>query len=140
MLASAEGDIKGRRGEKVFAELLPAGDWRLLADRLYSALRDGLAHGFDTKHIDIDGSPVQIYISVHYREIMAIVRSGSGQGLAGGAKLLAVALCDKINQFEERLKQDEAARRLFKTAIEYQCTLLLNTTERAAWDRLARGK
>jgi len=41
MLAAIGGDKK-RRGEKVFAELLPAGDWRLLATRLYTALRDGL--------------------------------------------------------------------------------------------------
>ncbi len=49
MLAVAEGDIQGRCGERVFADLLPAGDWRLLADRLDSAHGDGLAHGFDTK-------------------------------------------------------------------------------------------
>ena len=140
MLAAAEGDIRGRRGERAFAELLPPGDWRLLADRLYSALRDGLAHGFDTKHIDIDGKPVQIYISSHYQETMAIVRMGTSVGLAVGIKPLAVAFCDKIDQFEELLKRDEAARRVFKTAIEYQRTLLLNTNERAVWDRLAVGR
>jgi hypothetical protein len=140
MLAAAEGDIKCRRGERVFAELLPAGDWRLLADRLYSALRDGLAHGFDTKHIDIDGKPIQIYISSHYQDAMAIIRMGHGLGLAVGVQTLAVALCDKIDQFEVLLRQNEPARRLFKTAIEYQRTLLLNATERAAWDRLVPVK
>jgi hypothetical protein len=40
----------------------------------------------------------------------------------------------------ELLKQEEAARRVFKTTIEYQRTLLLNANELAAWDPLAIGR
>jgi hypothetical protein len=137
MVAAAEGDVKGRRGEKIFVELLPPGDWRILADKLYSALRDGLAHGFDTKHIEVDDQAVQIYMSVDYRESIAVARSGLGLQL--GVKTLGIALCQRIDQIEERLRHDETARRLFKSAIEYQRTVRLNRNERAAWDRLTRA-
>ena len=60
MLAACAGDRK-RLGERVFAELLPPTDeLQVLADRLYSALRDGLAHGFDTKHLRVGGKEHQI--------------------------------------------------------------------------------
>jgi hypothetical protein len=39
----------------VFAELLPDDDWRQLKDVLFDALRNGLAHNFDMKHIHVDG-------------------------------------------------------------------------------------
>jgi hypothetical protein len=41
MLAAIAGN-KQRRGETVLAQLVLPGDWRLLAKRLYTALRDGL--------------------------------------------------------------------------------------------------
>jgi hypothetical protein len=40
MLVACGGD-KNRLGEKVFADLLPSGEWQVLADRIYGALRDG---------------------------------------------------------------------------------------------------
>src|SRR6476659_6746823 len=41
MLAACR-DPKNWLGEKVFVELLPDGDWKVLATHLYTALRDGL--------------------------------------------------------------------------------------------------
>jgi hypothetical protein len=41
------GDRK--RPHDVFAELLPTNDWKALAKPLYEALRNGLAHKFDTE-------------------------------------------------------------------------------------------
>ena len=47
--------------EQLLAELLPEDDWRPLAMPLFDALRNGLAHNFDTKHADLDGQEIQIY-------------------------------------------------------------------------------
>src|SRR5688500_13696948 len=44
----------GRRPHDVFAELLPDTDWKALAKPLYEALRNGLTHKFDTKHLHVD--------------------------------------------------------------------------------------
>jgi hypothetical protein len=136
MLAAASGDKK-RRGEKVFAELLPAGGWRLLADRLYSALRDGLAHGFDTKHLDVDNRTIQIYISWRHPEVIEIQRVNGGLGLWVGVQPLAAALCGRIDDFEHLLKQDETARARFWQAHEYRRVAQLNQNEAAAWRELA---
>ena len=59
MLAACSGD-KNRLGEKVFAELMPVNEWQVLAKLIYGALRDGLVHGFDTKHLRVNGQDHQI--------------------------------------------------------------------------------
>src|SRR5436190_17121147 len=61
MLADCRVGTK-TKGQVVFSELLASGELRVLANRLYGALRDGLAHGFDTKHILVDGKEHQIYL------------------------------------------------------------------------------
>jgi len=136
MLAAASGDEK-RRGETVFAELLPAGDWRLLKDRLYSALRDGLAHGFDTKHLYVDNQTIQIYISWGDPRAIEIRHVDQGLGLLIGVQPLAAALCAKIDEFEKGLQQDAIARKLFRKARDHQRLARLNGNEAAAWKRLA---
>jgi hypothetical protein len=136
MLAAASGD-RHRRGEQLLGELLPAGDWRLLATRLYTALRDGLAHGFDTKHLDVDGETIQIYISWSTKEIIEIRPVDKGLGLYLGVQPLAASLCARIDEFERVLQQDETARKLFRKACEYQRRARLNQYEAPAWRRLA---
>jgi hypothetical protein len=134
MLAAAKGDNK-RRGERVLAELLPTGDWQLLAKRLYTALRDGLAHGFQTKHLVVDNQQIQIYISWFNTSIVEVRRVRGGLGLYIGIQPLADALCAKIDEFERSLRQSEAARKVFKKAAEFQRTAVLDQREQAAWRR-----
>ena len=135
MLAAARGDKK-RRGERVFAQLLPPGDWRLLSDCLYTSLRDGLAHGFDTKHLYVDSQAIQIYVSWGHRKLIEIRRVSGGLGLWVGIQALAAALCAEIDAFETVLQQDETARVLFKQACDYQRLARLNQNEAAVWRRL----
>ncbi len=134
MLAACAGDKK-RLGERVFAELLPpTAELQALADRLYSALRDGLAHGFDTKHLRVDGTEHQIYLSSLGAQEFSIVKNERGIGLRMGIRTLAEGLCAKITEFEARLTHDEAVRRRFMDA--RQRVADLNATEAAAWRAL----
>jgi len=135
MLAAIGGDEK-RRGEKIFAELLPSGDWQILAKRLYTALRDGLAHGFDTKHLNVDGLTVQLFISWRQRSAIELRSMDAGYGVYIGAQPMVDALCGMIDKLETLLQQGEAARHRFKTAAEYQRTAPLNQNEADAWRRL----
>ncbi len=138
MLAASAGDRK-RRGERVFAELLPATDeLQALASRLYSVLRDGLAHGFDTKHLRVDGTEHQIYLSSSGPQEIAIEKNQRGIGLRIGIGGLAEKLCDKISEFEYRLTHDEVARQSFMDARQRAADL--NTTEAVAWRSLAAGR
>jgi len=138
MLAAGRGDAK-RQGEKILAELLPPGDWSALAKRLYTALRDGLAHGFDTKHLSVDGHDSQIYISWTSNKLIEIQRIAGGLNVYVGTQPLASALCAKITEYEGLLKRDESARALFKKASEHQCSAILDTNETEAWRRLVKA-
>lgn len=137
MLAATLGDRK-RRGERVFAELLPPGDWRLLADSIYTALRDGLAHGFDTKHLDVGGTLIQIQVSWSNANACEIIQTPKGPWLRIGVSPIATALIAKINEYEKLLQApaNEEARVLFKKSCDQQRTKPLNQHERAAWTRL----
>jgi hypothetical protein len=134
MLAACAGDKK-RLGERVFAELLPpTKELQALAGRLYSALRDGLAHGFDTKHLRVDGTEHQIYLASLGKQEFTIVKNQRGIGLQIGIGALAEGLCAKITEFEDRLMHDEGARQCFMDA--RQRTADLNAAEAAAWQAL----
>ena len=101
----------------MFAELLPATkELQTLADRIYSALRDGLAHGFDTKHLRVDGTEHQIYLASLGSQEIAIQESDRGIGLQIGIGVLAEGLCAKITDFEKQLMQDEDVQRRFMNA------------------------
>jgi hypothetical protein len=136
MLAACAGDKK-RLGEKVFAELLPSGDWQLLAERLYTALRDGLAHGFDTKHLVVDGREHQIFLSSRGRGGLGFGRDSQGIGLHIGLRVIAEGLCAKIDEFEALLAHDGEARRRFVAA--RQRTAVLKSAEADAWRRLVQS-
>lgn len=137
-LAACYGDSK-RLGESVFASLLPnAPECQTLSNRLYSAIRDGLAHGFDTKHLIVDGLDHQIYIdSTQVREI-AIVKNGRGIGLSLGIGTLARALCRKITEFETELGSSEETRKHFLAASQQRWPARLTNTEADAWRSLLR--
>jgi hypothetical protein len=134
MLAACGGD-KTRHGERVFAELLPpTKELQALANRLYSALRDGLAHGFDTKHLRVDGTEHQVYLSSLGAQEFTIVRNERGIGLRIGIGALAEGLCVKITEFEGRLEHDGDARQRFMNARLRPADL--SATEAAAWRAL----
>jgi hypothetical protein len=134
MLAAGKGDRK--HPEKILADLLPPGDWRVLGTRLYTALRDGLAHGFDTKHLEVEGKIIQIYISWHRKDLIGIEEAEAGLGVYIGIQPLAEGLCAKIDEFEQLLRRDEAARKRFKEACDYQRVAKLNQSETSTWRRL----
>jgi hypothetical protein len=136
VLAVGRGDRK--RPHDVFAELLPTNDWKALAKPLYEALRNGLAHKFDTKHLHVDGQRIQIYFFWTRKKIVDI-RPG-GTGLFIGTRPLGALLCTKIEEFRQKLQTDAAARELFRRAYKSQNMTGCSTTETAAWKRLLAGR
>ena len=136
MLASCRGD-KFRKGESVFGELLPAGDWQALAKKIYSALRNGLAHGFDTRHILVDGQEHQMYFEWECPDTIATRKSALGLRVVIGTRALAQALCAKIDEYEILLKTNEVARKRFMEA--RQCPAKLTVAESEAWRSLVAG-
>jgi hypothetical protein len=134
MVAACRGDRK--HPERVLAELLPSGDWRVLANRLHTALRDGLAHGFDTKHLHVDGQTIQIHISWRDKEAAGIYKIGGTLTFYIGVQALAKGICAKIDELEETLQSDEEARKAFIKACEHDRLAPLSRNEAEAWRRL----
>jgi hypothetical protein len=83
------------------------GHFERLSDNL-SALRDGLAHGFDTKHISVDSKEHQIYLGSRGPQEIKIVKNLRRVGLFIGVRALAESLCAKITEFEKLLNHDAA--------------------------------
>jgi hypothetical protein len=133
--ALADGGA-GNSKDRVFAEMLPEGDWRVLAKPLFDALRNGLAHSFDTKHLHMGADEIQIHISWNLTAIVEPTQDGLG--ILVGIRSLAARLCAKINEFQALLQEDEQARKKFRAALQRERKRKCSPLELAAWGRLVR--
>jgi hypothetical protein len=99
----------------VLADLLPDDDWRRL--KLFDALRNGLAHNFDTKHVYVDDRQIQIYMVWSLPTPIAIGMRNGEEVLEIGTCVLGSGICSKINDFRAKLQNDSAACETFKRSL-----------------------
>jgi hypothetical protein len=104
--------------EIAFAELLPDDDWRGLSRHLFDALRNGLAHSFDTKHIQVDGQSIQIHMSWDMERVITIDSNGGNDKLLIGPRPLGARVCDSIREFRAKLQRDDIACQRFRDALD----------------------
>jgi hypothetical protein len=103
----------------VLEDLLPDSDWKRLAMPLFDALRHGLAHNFDTKHIQVNGNVVQIYLSWNMKETIRITQVNGKDALYLSTCGLRDGVCQKIRDFRTKLQNDAEARQRFRNALDY---------------------
>ncbi len=130
---------KKTKGYRVFKELVPTGEWRVLAGQLYNALRNGLAHGFDTKRLIVGGLKVQIHMSWPQKEPFHLRPGGQKIALMLGPRPLAEALCLRIDEFEQLLRKDEGARIRFQSGCNCERTTEFKPHEEVAWKTLVKA-
>ena len=109
--------------QAALADLLPDDDWKRLKGPLFDLLRNGLAHSFDTKHLQVGTQSVQIYMDFHTQEIIAIKRMQGGDGLILGTRPLGMKMCQKIKEFEAKLRNDPEACCRFRDAMQRERTV-----------------
>jgi hypothetical protein len=131
---------RGKASSAVFAELLPTDDWKALSKPLWKAVRNGLAHKFDTKHLHVDGESIQIYFDWMRSQIVDIGPANGQTGLFIGTRPLGRLLCKKIDEFRWELENDAVARERFRQAHSYKSKTECSTSETAAWRRLVAKK
>ena len=102
----------------VLSDLLPDDDWRQLKDVLFDALRNGLAHNFDTKHIHIGGRRVQIYLVWGLAKPIAIGMRNGEEALEIGTCVLGRGICQMIDEFRAKLQNDAAGCERFKRSLD----------------------
>ena len=132
----ARGSRSKRQAHEVFAELLSNSDWKALAKPLYEALRNGLAHKFDTKHLHVDGDIVQMYFYWTRKQVAEIGLANGRTALFIGTRLLGERLCERIDDFRRNLKTDAGARECFRRAYHRESVTRFSLMETAAWKRL----
>ena len=103
--------------------LLPDNDWRKLAKPLFEAIRHGLAHRFDTKHIEVNGQFVQIYLSWGMKRTIEIQTLDGRDALFLGTCRLRSEMCRVIQDFRCALKQSTEARQRYKDTLRYRGTV-----------------
>lgn len=102
----------------VLADLLPDDDWRQLQDVLFDALRNGLAHNFDTKHIHLNGRLIQIYMVWGLPKPIAIGWRNGEEALEIGTCFLGRGICRTIDDFRAKLQNDSAACERFRKSLD----------------------
>jgi len=125
----------GRHHHDVFADLLD-GEWRSLAKPLFNALRNGLAHSFDTKHLHVEGEAIQIHISWTLTEMFVIEKCDGAPRLVLGIQPLANRLCKKVNEFKAMLQNHAPARQRFRQACQKERIAQFSLSEADVWKRL----
>jgi hypothetical protein len=129
----ALGKLRGEHARATFARSLPA-DWRPVAASLYDALRNGIAHGYDTKLIVTPGRTVEIAVSWRRR----VHLSWHGDQLNVNVQALGEGLRCTLCAFERALRQDPARRdQFFEGRREgRRAELHPGNPELCAWPRL----
>lgn len=120
----------------VLADLLPDDDWKQLTGVLYEALRNGLAHNFDTKHIHVNGQEVQIYLVWSMPKAICVEPRNGKEALSIGTCVLGRGICDKINEFRATLESNPTACERFKNSLNSSARRV--DCEPALWDILRR--
>jgi hypothetical protein len=123
--------------EKILAEALPP-NWGPLVRRLFDAIRNGLAHGFDTKHIVVDAIRHQVYMQCEGTVSVEIIHSAGGILLCIRPRILAELICVKIDELKKLLRRDAAARKIwFDKVHRHKREAQLETKEeKTAWKSL----
>lgn len=104
--------------ERAFAELLPDDDWKKLAKPLFDAVRNGLVHSFDTKHIPVGSELYQIVFNWGKADAVWIGKFNGQMGALNiGTIRLGQGVCKMIDEFEARLKSEPAACQRFRNGL-----------------------
>ena len=128
-------------GDKFLAEMMLPSQWQPVAKSLYDALRDGLAHAFETKTIVVRQHRFEIGIAwgTHDHLTFDSARALLYLNIFTMAKDLNLA----IDRYEEELKTNKEARaRFYETMREMKNSFVKDVStspyERPVWESLLK--
>jgi len=128
---------KENKGELFFAEVIPP-EWQPLAPALYSAIRDGIVHLYDTKFVCINSQKIEIVIS--WRKKPHFHRSADGKQIYVNVRKLASAFKAAVRSFEADLKDKPQLRETFEKSVRKSREISIEkNAERAAWNKCLRS-
>jgi hypothetical protein len=128
-------------GDQFFRETMLPDAWKPVSRSLYDALRDGLAHAFETMNVKVGSKQFDIGISWSQQTHLTFNESRTGCYL--NVQNMVNDLLAAIDGYEQELINDPKARaRFYETMREMKNGFIKdvsnNTSERAAWEELRK--
>jgi hypothetical protein len=122
----------GRRnqGHLVFAEIVPD-LWKPVAGTVYSAIRNGIIHVYETKIIVLGPRRLDIVVSWSHRPHFHV--SSTGTDLYVNIQRLAQDLKAAVAQFEQDLKATASLRETFYLSMRREREITPADAERKKW-------
>jgi hypothetical protein len=123
-----------QNGVRLFSEKMLPKEWRPVAPSLFDAIRNGIAHNFQTKHIRIGDSLVDIGIS--WRQQPHLRFSPDKKVLYLNIQTMAQQILDLLSEYEQTLRTDSKLRLRFDNALQADWTYKPKGDELTAWKTL----
>lgn len=118
------------RGDSILAELLSP-EWRPVASSLYDAMRNGIAHRYETKTLRIGDKRVEIGISWKKKPHLRFSRNRKVVFL--NIQTLAQQVFDMLDAYEQELKTDASLRERFHHSLKGKWEKKTQGVELEAW-------
>lgn len=119
---------------RFFSEKMLPEEWRPVGHSLFDAIRNGIAHNFQTKPIRIGDSLVDIGIS--WRQQPHLKFSPDKKVLYLNIQTMAQQIIDLLGEYEQALRTDSRLRQQFANALRADWTGRPKGEELIAWKRL----
>lgn len=120
------------KGSQFFAEYLLPVAWQPLAPDLYNALRNGLAHSYDTKTImQVGSGPIELVVS--WRERPHLSFDPQTRQLFINVQQLARALQNALDRYKVELRSDSTLCQRYDTWSRRDRQVDVPATRRPQW-------
>ena len=126
-----------KNGVRFFAEEMLPDKWWPVAPNLFDAMRNGIAHFYETKRIRVRDKVIDIYIS--WREKPHLEFSDDKARLYLNIQSMAGQTLKLLERYEVSLKADSKLRSQWyeaMRAIKVQCSKKVEGDELKAWENL----
>lgn len=118
------------RGDLFFTEMLP-NLWKPVAKTLYSAIRNGIVHTYETKTIILGSRRLNVGISWNTKPHLHL--SATGTHVYVNIRQLSQGLKTAVTQFEADLKADAKLRAKFYESMRREREVSLDGSEKQKW-------
>jgi len=125
------------RGDSILAENLLPPAWRPVAPSIYDAMRNGIAHRYETKILLIGDKRVEIGISWKKKPHLRFSRNRKVVFL--NIQTLAQQVFDMLNAYEQELKTDASLRERFYQSMRGKWEKKTQDAELEAWKTILSG-
>jgi hypothetical protein len=121
-------------GEQFFTEKMLPDEWKPVGSSLFDAIRNGIAHCYETKPIRIGDKLLEIGIS--WRQQPHLQFSPDKKVLYLNIQTMAEQILDLLKEYESSLMADQKLRLQFSKAMRADWTKKPKGDELKAWKKL----